>query len=528
MTNFLNEIINTLNSSLQGPFITMQDSFSSTSVDSLSNLSSSNSSLDSSENVNSINNLSTPNENSKSYIVDKITITPNELSSIKINNLSEFMRKEILQYHIGSWNKQSPSSVKINLPLNEVKCILLSKEGTNCGHCTQIANQINKLNETTLDKLTFQFNVSDTNKNFKNLKDYWPVNGADLAIKAEDGLRIRSLLGLSKDQEIQILTIKKIPQVPQIPQTSLVSEVVNTQLNSSSNSQVSLVSGFRSMNDPELFYNSSNSSRSSLTTLHSQETKPNNFTVEEYHAYLNKPLPQEPVLTNREFRPRPFSVTNLVYIQGQVWTHSTIFEVDTDSLGTVSSNRTSLLSTNSNIPAGQNPYAYIPNNALSNEIYNSMTSSERAEVDLINLQSTLTRSNTAETSETLVNPNSSNSSEGSNDSNSRVLYQTSESQIVGLLERDHKVTNEGLGFRYRRNSLLELPRTSSPEDIESNLIIESPKISSILISESFNDSVSTTSINTNVYPQNSDFRNAILSMTKNLSRSERNLQDDID
>jgi hypothetical protein len=37
------------------------------------------------------------NNHNKSYIVDKIFITPQELSYIKLDNLSEFMRKDILQ-----------------------------------------------------------------------------------------------------------------------------------------------------------------------------------------------------------------------------------------------------------------------------------------------------------------------------------------------------------------------------------------------------------------------------------------------
>jgi hypothetical protein len=38
----------------------------------------------------------------ESFIVDKIIISPNQLSSIKLNQLSEFMRTEILQHQLGT------------------------------------------------------------------------------------------------------------------------------------------------------------------------------------------------------------------------------------------------------------------------------------------------------------------------------------------------------------------------------------------------------------------------------------------
>jgi hypothetical protein len=101
------------------------------------------SSIDIYENVDPIYNISR-NSNLNSYIVDKMIITPNQLLSIKLNHLSEFMRSEILQYNIGNWNKQSPSSVIINLPISELKCIVGSTDG-NCLHCNQISSQINNL-----------------------------------------------------------------------------------------------------------------------------------------------------------------------------------------------------------------------------------------------------------------------------------------------------------------------------------------------------------------------------------------------
>jgi hypothetical protein len=78
------------------------------------------------------------------------------------------------------------------------------------------------------------------------------------------------------------------------------------------------------MNDSELFYRSSNGSKnSSQTTLHSAEIKPNTFSVEEYHAYLDyiqnkKPLPQEPLLENEVFPRRFTNIDRLVHIQGDI------------------------------------------------------------------------------------------------------------------------------------------------------------------------------------------------------------------
>jgi hypothetical protein len=121
-------------------------------------------------------------------------------------------------------------------------------------------------------------------------------------------LRLRSLLGLEQDQEINILTLNN--PTPQSTQTSLVSEI-------------------RTMNSSELFYNSPNGSSliiptrrdstSSVISLFSQETKPNHLTVEEYHAYINKPLPQLPLLgVGQEVFPRHFDVHQLRNIRGDV------------------------------------------------------------------------------------------------------------------------------------------------------------------------------------------------------------------
>jgi hypothetical protein len=272
------------------------------------------SSIDIYENVDSIYNIQPINTNSNTYIVDKMIITRDQLSSIKLNQLSEFMRSEILQYNLGNWNKQSPSTILVNLPISELKCTVGSTDG-NCLYCNQISSQINKLNDISLDKITFQIKESGPLSNKKyNLKDYWPLNGADLAIKAEEGTRIRSILGLESEQEIKILSLNK--PTPDSSQTSLVT----------------------SMNDSELFYRSSNASKdSSLTTLHSAEIKPNTFTVEEYHAYLDyiknkKPLPQEPLLENEVFPRRFTNIDRLVHIQGDIWTHSTIYEGSSESL----------------------------------------------------------------------------------------------------------------------------------------------------------------------------------------------------
>jgi hypothetical protein len=37
----------------------------------------------------------------KSYIIDKLNITPEELHAVKYNSLSDFMRDDILRYHLG-------------------------------------------------------------------------------------------------------------------------------------------------------------------------------------------------------------------------------------------------------------------------------------------------------------------------------------------------------------------------------------------------------------------------------------------
>jgi hypothetical protein len=312
-------------------------------------------------------------------------ITRDQLSSIKLNQLSEFMRSEILQYNIGKWNNHSPSSIKINLPLIESTCEL-NVNNTPCISCQSISqNSI-----LTLDKITFR--VEEAQNKVFNLKDYWPVNGADLAIKAEEGTIIRSLLGLESDQEIKILSLNK--PTPQSSQSSIVSEL-------------------DSMNTRSLFYNSSNGS--SLTTLQSAETKPNTFTVEEYHAYFNKPLPQEPLLENEVF-PRRFQNTDrLVHIRGDIWTHSTIYEGSNESLITSSNNRASANRssslTNSTVSLVNYRYPQNTNPEFRNAILDMMN---EIDTDLAFLNNTnnpegIARTNTGES--TLVNSSSNTSEE---------------------------------------------------------------------------------------------------------------------
>jgi hypothetical protein len=127
----------------------------------------------------------------KSYKIDKITIKPTELKHVKWNSLSEFNRPEILQFELAKWNLQDVSSIDLKLPKDS----------------------------TSLSKVTFKFSDNGvlSNKNLK-VKDYWPVNGADLAFKLDEGLRIRKLLGLSLDQEIKYVTNKALPALPQTPQ----------------------------------------------------------------------------------------------------------------------------------------------------------------------------------------------------------------------------------------------------------------------------------------------------------------------
>jgi hypothetical protein len=88
----------------------------------------------------------------KSYKIDEIKITSNELSYVKLNSLSEYMRKEILQTQLGKLNNHSPSSVKINFPLSEIKCHVGSNDST-CSSCIKLSQDIMNI---TLDKLTFR------------------------------------------------------------------------------------------------------------------------------------------------------------------------------------------------------------------------------------------------------------------------------------------------------------------------------------------------------------------------------------
>jgi hypothetical protein len=410
------------------------------------------SSIDIYENVDSIYNIQPINTNSNTYIVDKMIITRDQLSSIKLNQLSEFMRSEILQYNLGNWNKQSPSTILVNLPISELKCTVGSTDG-NCLYCNQISSQINKLNDISLDKITFQIKESGPLSNKKyNLKDYWPLNGADLAIKAEEGTRIRSILGLESEQEIKILSLNK--PTPDSSQTSLVT----------------------SMNDSELFYRSSNGSKdSSLTTLHSAEIKPNTFTVEEYHAYLDyiknkKPLPQEPLLENEVF-PRRFQNTyRLFRIRGDIWAHSTIYEGSSESLlpsnNRVSTSRSTILS-NSTGSLVNYSFPQNTNTEFRNAILDMMNEIDN-DLDFLNNRN-ITRTNTGES--TLVNSTSNSIEEISSTSSS-----TSSHNEAGLLDRNNIVTSADLGYHYRSTSPLSIIRTTSPVTSGSNTIRTSPNL----------------------------------------------------
>jgi hypothetical protein len=426
--------------------------------------------------IDSIYNVTPIINNNKSYIVDQITITPKELSAIKLNNICELMRKEILQYRIGQWTNESPSSIWLNLPASnvEVKCTS-ETNGSSCGYCNQISSQVYKNNEITLDKLTFQIEGSNSNQIYL-LKNNWPINGIDLPIKAEDGLRIRSLLGLSTDQEIKILTNKELVDTPKSSHQSLLSS-----------STTGIESGISSMINTELFYRTPNISRSTHSTLFSQEVTPNYFTVEEYHNILriretylnkplpltpvtttsesvlnlNKPLPLEPVLSAVDISPRHFYIRQMAHIQGIILNHSTIFEGSIESLQNSSQSRSSILSTSS--LNSNDPYAFSPNYEFRSEVYNLMTEADRNEVDIINLNSNLSRTNTSDTTETLVNPiPRQRTLEDTSDSNSRILYQSNVDQTVGLLERSFRVSYSDLGYHYRSNSIVESPRPSSP------------------------------------------------------------------
>jgi hypothetical protein len=397
----------------------------------------------------------TSTRSESNYPVDKMIITREQLSSIKLNQLSEFMRSEILQYQIGKWNNHSPSTIQIDFPSTDITCETKPNNST----CTLCKKLIDTKINCGLDELTFHLKGNESKQ--YNLKDYWPVNGADLAIKAEEGFRLRSLLGLEQDQEIKVLSLSNHSS------QSLPTSTANS-------SQTSIVSEFESMNTRSLFHRSSNdlSLSTSLSTLISQDTKPNNFTVEEYHAYINKPLPQTPI----EILPRQFQISRMVYIRGDIWTHSTILEDSSESLPIENNNRDSsssntLLSSNeSETPitlTNRVTYTYPQNNELRNAILGMMSDTERNEISN-NTNFNPTRSNTEDV---LVDNNSHNIVLRTID-NESLTELADQNRISNISDRNPRVlrrySSSNLGLHYRSNSPVSIIRSSS-DSLFSNL-----------------------------------------------------------
>lgn len=408
MLNFLTQVAHTINASIQ-----VVDFSNNTTIDLIGESSIINNEL----------TYSTPSFNNQEqiyyvrphsetvYSVDKIIITRSQLSSIRVSDLSEFMQSEILQYQIGKWNNHSASTIKINFPLTDIKCQI--NGNTPCLNCKNLIEN----NNYSLDKLTFHLEGSETRK--YNLKDYWPVNGTDLAIKAEEGIRIRRLLEIDQDQEITLLGLYQ--PTPNSSQTSLQSELQST-----------------------------NSRISSLTTLFSQETIPNNFTVEAYHTYRhNLYLP----LINEE------SSESLLL--------------------TENSSSDTLLSETSSTLTNRVTYTFPQNHELRNAILGMMSDIEREEITnsnfiptrsntedtLVNNSNNLTRNNTANT---LVENNSNNVILRSinNDSlteltdQNRITSQLSERNSREL-RRVSIFSNSNLGLHYRSHSPSSIVRSSS-------------------------------------------------------------------
>ena len=376
----------------------------------------------------------------ESYIVDPIIIKQNQLSNIKWNNLSEFLREEVIEYQIVRWNKQFPS-VFLDLNLIKPRCFSEINQ-TPCQTCKLISITNSNI---TLDKLTFKVSGSDT---LYNLKDFWPKNGTDLLIKGDEGLRIRSLLGIDQDQDIKLLSL------PSSTRASF---------------QTSIVSDLKSMKTSSLFYRSELSDLS-LTTLISEETKPNTSTVQEYHAYIhyiNKPLPQEPVnipltqepvnipLTQEPLNlnkdlpqtpafPRHFYVNNMGRIRGQIWTHSIIIEDSLESLLLENNNRLSsnntLLSETSSTQSNIVTYAFPQNNELRNEILGMI---ERNEINNNSILIPIpTRSNT---DDTLVNntnliPTRTNTSDTSVENNLNNVIRNIETESLTELTNQNRLS----------------------------------------------------------------------------------------
>jgi hypothetical protein len=212
-----------------------------------------------------------------------------------------------------------------------------------------------------------------------------------------------------------------------------------------------------------------------MNTAYSAEIKPNDFTVEEYHALINKPLPQLPAQeVIREQTPRNYYLIQNNYVRGRgpIILHSTIFEGSTESVQTTSSSCSSGSSIMSRSSINSlNPYGTVPTYDYRNAILSMTSDLERSTTGLTNEQSIITRTNTSETADTLVNtPSRQNTPESSDESHSRLFHRSSRNNLVGLLEREHRVSYSDLGYGYRRNSITELPRSTSPVSIaESNL-----------------------------------------------------------
>jgi hypothetical protein len=187
MIDFLTQVAQSINASIEIIEFTNNNTTTDFTTDLISNSTSSRETHGTTINLldyqDSIYRTSTRSESN--YPIDKMIITREQLSSIRLNQLSEFMRSEILQYQIGKWNNHSPSTIQIDFPSTDIICETKPNNST-CSLCKKLIDTKNY----ALDELTFHLKGNESKQ--YNLKDYWPVYGADLAFKPEEGLKIRN------------------------------------------------------------------------------------------------------------------------------------------------------------------------------------------------------------------------------------------------------------------------------------------------------------------------------------------------
>jgi hypothetical protein len=391
-----------------------------------------------------------------SHKIDKINISPEQLSSVRLESLSEFMRKEILQYQLGKWNNHPASSISIKFPITELNC----ETGPNNSNCVRCIKLLEENLNRTLDKLTFQIEGQSSKKVYK-LKDHWPVHGTDLAFKLDEGLKLRRLLSLGSAQDVLIVTNKLLPDTPMSSELNLSNEC--------SSSTTSINSDIISLTDSDLFYQSE---------LNDQTPKLN----------TNKPLPALPVNENKSLPALP-EYGNKMYVKDTVFVGSTIFEVEEGTESTVNllRNSTASLSTTSISSediseigctvTGRNLYAYPQiNNGLGDAIINMMTDVERENLNLINQQiNTVSQpitsnSNTEERLGEIIK-----SLNKSSDSLSSLLDQNKienlEDKSKTIFDTDWSLRSSDLKkvFHYRSNSPISSPRSSTENLLQNKL-----------------------------------------------------------